>query len=53
MWRRVDIVLADVLEERISSFFRVEEKIRERGTSVSRCWSVSTPERVKKVKLSL
>jgi hypothetical protein len=26
MWRRVDIVLTDVTEERIASFFRVEEK---------------------------
>jgi hypothetical protein len=35
MWRRVDIVLTDVSEERIASIFRVEEKrikIRERGT---------------------
>jgi hypothetical protein len=29
MWRRVDIVLTDVSEERIASIFRVEEKIRE------------------------
>jgi hypothetical protein len=28
MWRRVDIVLTDVLEERIASIFRVEEKRR-------------------------
>jgi hypothetical protein len=28
MWRRVDIVLTDVPEERIASFFRVEEKRR-------------------------
>jgi hypothetical protein len=28
MWRRVDIVLADVSEERIASIFRVEEKRR-------------------------
>jgi hypothetical protein len=28
MWRRVDIVLTEVSEERISSIFRVEEKIR-------------------------
>jgi hypothetical protein len=35
----VDIVLTNVSEERIASIFRVEEKkkIRERGTSVSRC----------------
>jgi hypothetical protein len=26
MWRRVDIVLTDVSEERIASIFRVEEK---------------------------
>jgi hypothetical protein len=32
MWRRVDIVLTDVSEERIASIFRMEEKeeIRER-----------------------
>jgi hypothetical protein len=38
MWRRVDIVLTDLFEERIASIFRVEEKeeIRER-TSVRRC----------------
>jgi hypothetical protein len=37
MWRRVDIVLTDVSEDRIACIFRVEEKeIRER-TSVSRC----------------
>jgi hypothetical protein len=29
MWRRVDIVLTDVSEERIASIFRVEEKRRE------------------------
>jgi hypothetical protein len=29
MWRRVDIVLTDVSEERISSIFRLEEKKRE------------------------
>jgi hypothetical protein len=28
MWRRVDIVLTDVSEERIASIFRVEEKGR-------------------------
>jgi hypothetical protein len=28
MWRRVDIVLTDVSEERIASIFRVEEKRR-------------------------
>jgi hypothetical protein len=28
MWRRVDIVLSDVSEERIASIFRVKEKIR-------------------------
>jgi predicted transcriptional regulator len=28
MWRRVDVVLTDVSEERISSIFRVEGKIR-------------------------
>jgi hypothetical protein len=32
MWRRVDIVWADVSEERVASIF----KIRELGTSVSR-----------------
>jgi hypothetical protein len=26
MWRRLDIVLIDVSEERIASIFRVEEK---------------------------
>jgi hypothetical protein len=26
MWRRVDIVLTDVSEERIASIFKVEEK---------------------------
>jgi hypothetical protein len=26
MWRRVDIVLTDVSEELIASFFRVEDK---------------------------
>jgi hypothetical protein len=34
MWRRVDIVLTDISEERIASIFRVE-KISKRGTSVS------------------
>jgi hypothetical protein len=36
----VGIVLTDVSEDRIASIFRVEEKkkkIRERGTSLSRC----------------
>jgi predicted transcriptional regulator len=28
MWRRVDVVLTDVSEERIASIFRVEGKIR-------------------------
>jgi hypothetical protein len=28
MWRRVDIVLTDVSEERIASIFRIEEKRR-------------------------
>jgi hypothetical protein len=28
MWHRVDVVLADVSEERIASIFRVEGKIR-------------------------
>jgi hypothetical protein len=28
MWYRVDVVLADVSEERIASIFRVEGKIR-------------------------
>jgi hypothetical protein len=28
MWHRVDVVLTDVLEERIASIFRVEGKIR-------------------------
>jgi hypothetical protein len=28
MWRRVDIVLSDVSEERIASIFRVEERRR-------------------------
>jgi hypothetical protein len=38
MWRRVDIVLTDVSEERIASIFMVEEKRRkicEQRTSVS------------------
>jgi hypothetical protein len=37
-WRHVDIVLTEVLEERIASIFRIEGKegISER-TSVSRC----------------
>jgi hypothetical protein len=38
LWRRVDIVLADVSEERIASIFRTEEKkkkIRKQSTSVS------------------
>jgi hypothetical protein len=41
MWRRTDIVLTDVSEERIASIFRVEEKeeILKR-TSVSRCLSL-------------
>jgi hypothetical protein len=29
MWRRVDIVLTDVSEERIASIFRAEEKKKE------------------------
>jgi hypothetical protein len=40
MWRRVDIVLTDVLEERIASIFRVEEK---EGNSASKC-SVLAPD---------
>jgi hypothetical protein len=28
MWRRIDIVLTDVSDERIVSIFRVEEEIR-------------------------
>jgi hypothetical protein len=28
MWHRVDVVLADISEERIASIFKVEEKIR-------------------------
>jgi hypothetical protein len=40
MWCRVDIVLTDISEEHIASIFSLEQKrrkIRERGTSVSRC----------------
>jgi hypothetical protein len=39
MWRRVDIVLTGVSEERIVSIFRVkkEKKIRKRRTGVSIC----------------
>jgi hypothetical protein len=28
MWHRVDVVLTDILQERIASIFRVEGKIR-------------------------
>jgi hypothetical protein len=35
MWRCVNLVRTDVLEECIASIFRAE-KIRERGTTVSR-----------------
>jgi hypothetical protein len=31
MWRRVEIVLTDVLEERIASIFRVENKKKSAG----------------------
>jgi hypothetical protein len=36
MWRRVDVVLTDVSEERIASIIRVEDEICVR-TTVSRC----------------
>jgi hypothetical protein len=42
MWRYVDTGLTDVLEERIASIFMVE-KIRERGTSVSRWLQTELP----------
>jgi hypothetical protein len=34
MWRRVDIVLTDVSEERIASIFRPEEKRRKSSSEV-------------------
>jgi hypothetical protein len=39
MWRRVDIVLADVSEERIASIFRVEEK---KKSASERAWAGAT-----------
>jgi hypothetical protein len=35
MWHRVDVVLIDVLEERIASIFRVEGKIRKSASEQS------------------
>jgi hypothetical protein len=36
MWRRVDILLTDVSEERIASIFRAMEAIRSSETSVNK-----------------
>jgi hypothetical protein len=33
MWRRVDIMLTDISEERIASIFRVEEKKKNKSAS--------------------
>jgi hypothetical protein len=33
MWRRVDIVLTDVLEESMASIFRVEENKKKKSES--------------------
>jgi hypothetical protein len=38
MWRRVDLVLTDVLEERIASIIRLEEKRENPLTSTSSRW---------------
>jgi hypothetical protein len=35
MWHRVEVVLTDVLEERIASIFRVEGKIRKSAREAS------------------
>jgi hypothetical protein len=35
MWHHVEVVLTDVLEERIASIFRVEEKIRKSAREAS------------------
>jgi hypothetical protein len=37
MWRRVDIVLTDVSEERIASIFRVEENPQANGLFLFVC----------------
>jgi hypothetical protein len=39
MWRRVDIVLTDVSEERIASIFRVE-KIANEAATIYPCWFI-------------
>jgi hypothetical protein len=41
MWRRVDIVLTDVSEERIASRFRVEKSASEEKAQAGGCRQVS------------
>jgi hypothetical protein len=38
MWRRLDIVLTDISEERIASIYRVEEKINKSAICTCSRW---------------